>query len=311
MRRVGVAQGTDRYDTVTEALRLVASDIPPKQIQDRSVLIKPNLVSMTERLAITHVDAVRAVIDFVEPFRPKRIFIAEGTGDTPKAFRNFGYDELEREYTSVELIDVNTDRQEHLTLMTMTGEEHTVKVSKAALDAEFIFSVARAKTHDHVGCTLSLKNMQGCLVRPDQVWAHGAEREPEEDIVRSNCLLSRNLVTIAQQIRPDVAVIDGIVAMEGDGPGGGERVDLRVVVAGSDFVSADAVMAEIMGFDSREIGYIWYADKVGLGVGRREEIEVVGRRIEEARRTFKPHSNYYREQVGWREYAKEMMGLTE
>jgi len=77
-----------------------------------------------------------------------------------------------------------------------------------------------------------------------------------------------------------------------------------VVVASSDFVSADAVMAEIMGFDSREIGYLWYADKVGLGVGRREEIEVVGCRIEEVRRTFKPHSNYHREQVGWREYDR-------
>jgi len=306
MTNASVVSHTDRRKAVIDALSKIRQDIEKDKVKGKSVLIKPNLVSISKLLAVTHVDAVRGVIDFIKDFEPKKIIIAEGTGGTFKAYENFGYDELLKEYENIELVDVNADSFVKIKFLTMEGDEYTVNLSKTVIDADFIFSVARAKTHDHTTCTLTLKNLQGCIPRKEQVWTHGASREfhgePPELATKSNNILARNIVTIVKTIKPDVGVIDGIVAMEGDGPGGGDPVDLGVVVASRDVVAADTVMAEIMGFDSKEIGYIYYADKIGLGEGNIENIEVLGERIENVRRKFKPHRNYYESQVNWREY---------
>ena len=313
MSRVSVVSSMDRQKAVTEALNEIRPDIEKNKIKDKSVLIKPNLVSTSRLLAVTHVDAVRGVIDFIKDFEPKKIIIAEGTGGTFKAYENFGYNELVREYENIELVDVNADSFVEIKFLTMEGDEHVVHLSKTVIDADFKFSVARAKTHDHTTCTLTLKNLQGCIPRREQVWTHGAPREfhgePPELSTKSNNILARNIATIVKKIKPDVGVIDGIVAMEGDGPGGGDPVDLGVVVASSDVLAADTVMAEVMGFDSKEIGYIYYADKIGLGEGKIENIEVLGERIENVRRKFKPHRNYYESQVIWREYMGNIMDV--
>ena len=311
MSRVSVVAGKERIETVTEALNKISEDIKQDKINNKSVFIKPNLVSISKLLAVTHVDAVRAVINFIQDFNPARIIIGEGTGNIFKAYENFGYDALAREYDNVQLVDINTDDLGEIQLLTMTGEKRAVRFSKTALDADYTISVARAKTHDHTKCTLVIKNMQGCIPRNEQVWAHGDSREYHEGPIpmsyKSNCILSRNNVTIAQTVGLDLGVIDGIEAMEGNGPGGGDPVDLGVVVASTDVVAAEAVMVEIMGFDHREVAHIYYADKIGFGTGKLENIEVLGERIEDVRKPVKPHRNYYESQVDWRKYAENIL----
>jgi len=311
MSRVSVVAGKERKEAVTEALNKIRGDIQPDRINNKSVFIKPNLVSVSKLLAVTHVDAVRSVIEFIQDFTPERIVIGEGTGGIFKAYENFGYDLLEREYDNVQLIDINNDEFGEIQLLTMTGEERAVKFSKTALDADYTISVARAKTHDHTKCTLVIKNMQGCIPRQEQVWAHGDSREYHEGPIpmsyKSNCILSRNNVTLAQKVKLDLGVIDGIEAMEGNGPGGGDPVDLGVVVASADVVAAEAVMVEIMGFDHREVAHIYYADKIGFGTGKLENIEVLGERIEDVRKPVKPHRNYDESQVDWRKYAENIL----
>jgi len=296
-----------------EALNNIRRDIEKDRIKGKSVLIKPNLVSISKLLAVTHVDAVRGVIEFIRDFEPKKIVIAEGTGDTFKAYENFGYDKLVEEYENTELVDVNADSFVEIRFRTMEGDDRSVDLSRTVIDADFVFSVARAKTHDHTTCTLTLKNLQGCIPRKQQVWTHGASREfhgePPELATKSNNILARNIVTLVKRIQPGAGVIDAIVAMEGDGPGGGNPVDLGVVVASRDVLAADTVMAEIMGFDSKEIGYIYYADRIKLGEGKIERIEILGEAIEDVRREFKPHRNYYESQANWREYLGNIMDV--
>lgn len=59
--------------------------------------------------------------------------------------------------------------------------------------------------------------------------------------------------------RTAVSLIDGIVAGEGLGPEAPDRVDARIVVAGTDFVAVDLVAATFMGFDYRKIPYLAHA----------------------------------------------------
>ena len=71
--------------------------------------------------------------------------------------------------------------------------------------------------------------------------------------------------------------------MEGNGPVLGKMVNLGVAVASNDYVAADATMSEVVGFDSTDIGYIYYADKEGLGCGDISKIEITGRKIEDVK----------------------------
>ena len=66
----------------------------------------------------------------------------------------------------------------------------------------------------------------------------------------------------------------------------GTEVDLRVALAGSDFVAVDAVAAKVMGFEPLEIGCIYYASRDHVGVGDLSQINVVGAKIREVQRRF-------------------------
>lgn len=307
--RVAVVKGEDRYSIVSKALQLIRDDVNPASIRGRRVLVKPNLVSSSIELAATHLDAVRAVVDFLQPFEPNRILVAEGSASgTWEAYERFGYRRLEKDYGNLELLDLNDDSYETILLETLDGNGKEVRISRTAKECEFRISVARAKTHDHVVCTLTLKNMLGCIPKGEQVWAHGAGVEPSEPletVLKSNWLLAKNLVKIAGAVKPHMGVIDGFVGMEGNGPVGGIPVSLGVSVASCDFVAADAVMATVMGFEPMEISYIYLAHNLGLGIGDPKSLTIVGDDPYGLRRRFRPHSNYQRTQTRWKEYAEE------
>lgn len=300
MARVVLVKGSDRYGNVARALDIIIDCIDPSDIEGKKVLIKPNLVSAFNPLAVTHVDAVRAVVDIIRRFSPESLVIAEATSDgsTAEAFRRFGYDRLD----GVELIDVNHDKYDVLSIRTLNGRERKIRISKTVLESDYVISVARAKTHDHVFCTLTLKNMMGSVPHSDHVWLHGDEEEPTSPVdkaIRGNYVLINNLITVVEKVKIDLGVIDGFVGMEGDGPVDGTPKYLGVAAAGIDFVAVDAVMASVMGFDPWMKGDTYLAHERGLGVGDLDKIEVVGEDIEEVRRRFRPHSNYYTTQIGW------------
>ena len=113
-------------------------------------------------------------------------------------------------------------------------------------------------------------------------------------------VLNLNLALLAPYVWPHLALIDGWRGMEGDGPGGGDGVDWRVALAGTDPLAVDVLTAHLMGFDPRQVGYLEYCRQLGLGMGELDRIEVVGSVApDEVRRSFAPHPTY-RRQLAWR-----------
>jgi uncharacterized protein (DUF362 family) len=111
--------------------------------------------------------------------------------------------------------------------------------------------------------------------------------------------MNLNLYTLAKIMAPHLSVIDGYVGMEGSGPAYGDPVELRLAIASTDFLAADAVAVRIMGFDLDEIGYLHYCQIGGLGKADPEEIGVLGNcTVEECVCPFKPHPTYKR-QLEW------------
>jgi uncharacterized protein (DUF362 family) len=294
MPTVSVAREPSRYQSVSQALQLIQSDIATGLAKPRRILIKPNFVFDSKQLCATHVDTTRAIIEFLQAYNPKEVIIAESSAQSAtRAFTNYHYHQLVKEY-GIELVDLDDDAYDDVSIFTRLQEGQfgttTVRVSKTVLDAEYRVSPAVMKTHDTVIVTLSVKNIVMGSVLDKTRMHQGYEA------------MNFNLYKIAKLVPVHLAVIDGWQAMEGNGPVRGSAVDAHTVLASTDFIAADIIGAELMGFNPQNIGYLQYAAGCygfdPLGVGDRKKITLAGESPESLRRTFRPHDSY-RDQLAW------------
>ncbi|MGD8903554.1 MAG: DUF362 domain-containing protein, partial [Anaerolineae bacterium] len=164
MSQVALIQGDVRYDNVRQALERVSSSLALSNKQ--RVLIKPNFVVTHRPLAATHIDAVRAVLDFVRERYDGPITIAEGPSVQPAAegFAQFGYDSL-IEFHGVTLADLNHDEPVPVEVYDWRLRPLRLHLARSVVDSDFRISVGPPKTHDVVIVTLSLKNLiMGSLI---------------------------------------------------------------------------------------------------------------------------------------------------
>ena len=161
---VALTRGDDRYSNISETLGHIARNVDFSDKQ--RVLIKPNFVVTHTPLAATHVDAVRAVLDFVRARYDGPITVAEGPAMQPAAegFRNLGYEPLIHEY-NVTLSDLNHDATVPVGVYDWRLRPLRLHLARSVVESDFRISVGPPKTHDVVVVTLSLKNMiMGALV---------------------------------------------------------------------------------------------------------------------------------------------------
>jgi uncharacterized protein (DUF362 family) len=97
--------------------------------------------------------------------------------------------------------------------------------------------------------------------------------------------ISKVIADINSVIKPALTVIDGFVAMEGNGPVSGDPVKMDLIIAGKDVVATDATACRVMGFDPHEVAHIRMAYEKGLG--EIDDIEIVGETLSRVSRTFK------------------------
>ncbi len=89
---VSVANGASRRKNVQEALAAIEDQIMPVLKTKKHVVIKPNIVSTSNQLASTHVDALHGILDFLAPRFKGPVVIAESSaGYTTEGYDHFGY----------------------------------------------------------------------------------------------------------------------------------------------------------------------------------------------------------------------------
>jgi len=159
-----------------------------------------------------------------------------------------------------------------------------ITLHQSLQEIDLLCSVPMMKTHGLATVTLGMKNLMGlypgtvyCSVRAcvhDQAADAGSPGVAFEtiDMVRANKL--------------GLVVVDGSMAMEGDGPAAGTLVPMNVIIAGTNALATDMVAASVMGFRMNEIPTFSLASDTGLGPARLNEIEVRGAGIKDVRRNF-------------------------
>ena len=135
-----------------------------------------------------------------------------------------------------------------------------IGVPEILLRTEMI-TIPAIKTHNKTTITGAIKNQWGCLPK-----------------LRHNYHLVLNdaLADINYAVTPRFAVMDATVGLEGNSPKSGEPRVVDRVIASGDFVAMDAVVAKIQGFDPEHVQHIQNCDRLGMGVGHVEKIDVVG-----------------------------------
>jgi uncharacterized protein (DUF362 family) len=284
---VSLVKGNDRRTIVRQSLKAIEDEVFAA-IGGKRVMIKPNMCVDKKPLAVTHVDAVRAVLDVLAPRVKAPILIAEsGVFNTFDGYKNNGYLPLEKEY-NCKLVDLNTGETRYHYVFNKDNEPQPVRLVAPFLDPGlFIVSVARMKTHSEVVVTLALKNL--IMAAPVQDYKKSDKGFMHQGPYTPNQILHFNLFHIAQNVYPDLAVIDGFESMEGDGPAWGTPFDSRVAIASLDALAADVVGTTVMGFDARKILYLSAMAKAGMGQGDIAKIKVLGTPLDQCLYKFKPH----------------------
>ena len=298
MSKVALSHGSSRKNTIISALNLIDEDIQRVfSTKDAcSVLIKPNMVRTDTMNAATHVDALQAVLEYLQKYKRRisRITIGEGPAGSPaqEGFTNYGYLRLAEEF-QVDFKDLNQDSHVRTYVYQIEGEEIQVRIATSSLDYDYTISLTLPKTHETVLFSGGTKNyIMGSVIRDkidDKIKVHGFPDRKDWDHYYPEAvnLMHRNLVRLARQLKPDLAVIDGFVAMEGNGSVHGNLIHLGAAVAGNDSIATDAVAANIMGFEPTEIDTFHWAWKAGMNPSTINDIEIVGEKIETVQQKFK------------------------
>jgi len=146
-----------------------------------------------------------------------------------------------------------------------------VYLSKIALDADVIINLPKLKTHSLCVLTGGVKNMYGTIPIGHRTKFHGEYIRNED--------FSQVLTDIFSAIRPQLTIMDGIIAMEGEGPAAGSLRRLGVILTSQDTVAVDAVATKIIGLNPMDIYTTRYSDEQGVGIGNLQNIEVIGEGI--------------------------------
>lgn len=290
--RVSLVKGDDRYKIVYQSLKAIEDEVL-RSIGNKKILLKPNVVLADNPLSVTHVDAVRAILDFLKPHYKEQIIIGEaGNQKTFDGFKNYGYLELEKSY-NVKLVDLNLGAYEYRYVFGSENQPLAVRISSIFLDPNvYIISAARMKTHNKVLVTLSLKNvLLGCPINDYKTNDKGLFHTAP---VAVNDLCHFNMFHIGQEVFPDLAVIDGFESMEGNGPAWGTPFNSRLALASLDSLAADTVATKIMGFDPKRVLYLSAMTEAGMGQGEMEKIKVLGTPLDQCLYKFKPHQDMAR-----------------
>ena len=218
------------------------------------VLVKPNFLQAAkpERAVTTHPALVLAVVDSLRDLGIHDVVVADSpaTQSARKVARRLGLLEA-LEARDVPVLDLNDS------ILVDVSEDSVfqrLELSRAVVEADRVINLPKVKTHAQMSMTLAVKNCFGAVVGMRKAAWH-------MEAGRDAAFFARMVVEICRRVAPVLSIADGIVAMEGNGPGAGEPRELGVLAAAPDPGVLDQLLCEIVGFPPGELPTLraWWA----------------------------------------------------
>jgi uncharacterized protein (DUF362 family) len=266
---VFIARG-QRYDgPIEQTIRdgLLASGVQPDTLKGKRVLLKPNLVEPSRKVPQMTTNPAMLVAA-AEVFRKwgASVVVGEGPGhvrDTEMALVESGM-QAALDTAGLEFADLN---YEEVVWAPNKGGVSSLKgfyFPRSIAEADLLVSMPKLKTHHWVGFTASMKNLYGTLPGIAYGWPKN---------VLHYAGIPQTVFDINATLTKTIAIVDGIVCMEGDGPIMGSSKHLGLVLVGSNLTAMDATVARIMDLEPNRVSYLnLAADRLGpIADGRIEQ----------------------------------------
>ncbi len=207
---------------------------------ESSILIKPNLNNDLNALTGNSVDlrVLAALIQALQMRGFANITIADGPNigvyrKGVDVFARLGVRAL-ADHFGVNLADLN-----HAPFAVVRLPTGPIRVAEICLHADFVINIPKIKTHAEAGMSAAIKNLMGCVVGTDTRLVHAD--------------LATNLVRLNEFITPNLILVDGIIGMEGNGPGDGTPRRADILLAGKNPFVMDLLLARLVGLDRNSI----------------------------------------------------------
>ncbi len=293
----------DRVDLAVEQAVDLLGGISQVTMDKQKIMLKPNLVS-DDPNSTTKPVVVKSLAQLLMK-AGKDVCIGEGSAAAAginadvngiyftrntelldkiqqQVFDKLGYTELARELGiplinlhSGELVDVEVPNAHYFKKLT---------IHKSLQEIDMLCSVPMMKTHALATVTLGLKNVMGLY--PGAAYCAVRSCVHTEAELGGSPGTAFEILDMAKANKLGLTVIDGSMAMEGEGPSNGKLVKMDLIIAGTNPLAADRVAAAIMGFEQDEVPTFVVARQSGMRPASLDDIEIRGERIELVKRTF-------------------------
>ena len=223
--------------------------------QGSRVLIKPNLLlpATPDKGIVTHPMICRAVAQYlIEKGAQVQVSDSPGVGSFRKVITETGYK------AALEDLDVTLKPFQESVTVDIGEPFGRIPIARDAMEADRVINLAKLKTHAQMYLTLGVKNIFGCIVglrKPEWHMRAGVDR----------LMFARLLVQIHKAVSPAFTIVDGILALEGQGPGkSGTPRELGLLLGGAEAHAVDKTICTLLGLDSAELLTSSTAREMGL-----------------------------------------------
>ena len=215
------------------------------------IVLKPNLNNDLVALVgnCTDLRVLCSIIEGLQARGYRRICVADGSNvglarRGIDSFKRLRVDRLAERY-GVQIVDLNTDDGTPVVLY--AGARPVI--ADTILNADFLITVPKIKTHAEAGMSCALKNWVGI--------ARGQNKR------HMHFDLAKNIFAITVAVLPDMVIVDGLVGMEGNGPGDGDPFRFGHIIAADNSFLNDLVVTRLVDFPPTDVGYLVHAFESG------------------------------------------------
>lgn len=246
MVRNGVFDLMDKFDHM----------VPP--LKNGTVVLKINLCLLLgpETGATVDPQVVRYLIDWLLERRPVReVILAESDAthmSAEIAYRALGWDKYFEGLDRVRFLNLSRDKT--IPVVSKRTYLKNLTMSETYMNCDWLVSVAKLKTHTEQLITCAMKNIFGAIPQKIKFAYHPRLTEAICDAISPR--------------PPDFGFIEGLIAMENDGPTKGTPRKTGLILGGTDIVALDHYAATIMGFRPGKVPHVTLAIKRGMGTNR-------------------------------------------
>lgn len=237
------------------------------------VLLKVNLIGpkTSDSASITHCEFTRAIVRILKD-KGCIVWIGDSSGGaiagmapTAQSFRASGYEKMAGE-EGAEI--KNFDREGVVEVDSDSKPGEKMFIAKPIFDADVVINLPKLKTHSAAIYTGAVKNVFGCIPGLRKAYYH--------KIAPDQATFSEIISDIHSAGRFDLHIMDGITAMQGEGPTAGEPYKANKLFISKDPVALDVVGAKMVNISIDRVPILLTAQRRGLGEGNINQIELDG-----------------------------------